>query len=71
LYPNFSKLNANNGPKQFWDKPARWICRSDAMASGSACNPLPFEPMIISIVLAQQKKLMKLEQMFNGVKKDT
>jgi hypothetical protein len=37
------------------------MCRNNAMASGNACNPVIFEPMVMSILLAQQKKLMKLE----------
>jgi hypothetical protein len=37
------------------------MCRRHASASGSACNPLVFEPMVMSILLAQQKKLMMLE----------
>ena len=37
------------------------MCRSNAMAAGSACNPVIFEPMIMSILIAQQKKLVKLE----------
>jgi hypothetical protein len=39
------------------------------MASGNACNPIIFEPMVLSILLAQQKKLMNLEQQLNDVKK--
>lgn len=37
------------------------MCRNNAMASGAACNPIIFEPMIMSIFLAQQKKIQKLE----------
>ena len=35
--------------------------RINAMAAGNACNPIIFEPMVISILLGQQKKLRKLE----------
>jgi len=38
------------------------MCRSYAMAGGNATNPIVFEPMIISILLGQQKRLLKLEQ---------
>jgi hypothetical protein len=31
------------------------MCRNNATASGYACNPVIFEPMIMSILLAQQK----------------
>ena len=27
------------------------MCRSNAMASGAACNPVIFEPMVMSILL--------------------
>jgi hypothetical protein len=38
------------------------MCRNNAMASGNACNPIIFEPMTMSILLSQQKHLLKLEQ---------
>jgi hypothetical protein len=37
------------------------MCRSNAMAGGNACNPVLFEPMVMSILLSQQKKVQKLE----------
>ena len=37
------------------------MCRSYAMAAGNATNPVVFEPMVISILLAQQRKLSELE----------
>ena len=37
------------------------MCRINAMAAGNACNPIIFEPMVISILVGQQKKLRKLE----------
>jgi hypothetical protein len=43
------------------------MCRSYAMASGNACNPIIFEPMIISILLAQQKKLHTLENQLRKI----
>ena len=41
------------------------MCRNNAMASGNACNPIIFEPMVMSIMLAQQKKLEALEYKLN------
>ena len=38
------------------------MCRTYASESGNATNPIVFEPMIISILLGQQKRLLKLEQ---------
>ena len=37
------------------------------MASGNACNPVIFEPMVMSILLAQQQKLRELEYKLNEV----
>src|SRR5450759_2681975 len=37
------------------------MCRNNGVASGAACNPIIFEPMAMSILLAQQKKMQKLE----------
>ena len=36
-------------------------CRNNAMAAGNATNPIIFEPMVMSILLGQQKRLRKLE----------
>ena len=38
------------------------MCRINAMAAGNACNPVIFEPMVMSILLGQEKKLTKLER---------
>jgi hypothetical protein len=37
------------------------MCRNNAMAAGNACDPIIFEPMVMSILLGQQKKFRKLE----------
>jgi hypothetical protein len=37
------------------------MCRNNATASSNACNPIIFEPMVMSILLAHQKKLQDLE----------
>jgi hypothetical protein len=37
------------------------MCRNNAMAAGNVCNPIIFEPMVMSILLGQQKKFRKLE----------
>jgi hypothetical protein len=44
------------------------MCRNNAMASGNACNPIIFEPMVMSILLAQQKLLQELEYKLNEVR---
>jgi hypothetical protein len=38
------------------------MCRNYASESSNATNPIIFEPMVISILLGQQKRLRKLEQ---------
>jgi hypothetical protein len=42
------------------------MCRNNAISSGNACNPKIFEPMVMSILLAQQK-VRALEHKLNGV----
>ena len=38
------------------------MCRGNAMAAGNACNPILFEPMVMSKLLAQQKRILALEK---------
>jgi hypothetical protein len=38
------------------------MCRSYASESGNATNPIVFEPMVMSILLAQQVMIQKLER---------
>jgi hypothetical protein len=41
------------------------MCRNNSMASGAACNPIVFEPMIMSMLLAHQKKIDEIEGKFS------
>jgi hypothetical protein len=43
------------------------LCRDNAMASGNVCNPIIFQPMAMSILLAQRKRLLELEEKLNVV----
>jgi hypothetical protein len=43
------------------------MCRGNAMAGGAACNPILFEPLVMSILLTQQKKLRDLEYKLNDL----
>lgn len=43
------------------------MCRNLASAGSCATNPIIFEPMVMSILLAQQKKLRDLEQKLTEV----
>ena len=38
------------------------MCRANAMAGSNACKPILFEPMVMSILLVHQKKIIKLEK---------
>lgn len=39
------------------------MCRSFAMAGSNATNPIIFEPMVMSILFAQQVKIQNLERL--------
>jgi hypothetical protein len=43
------------------------MCRNLASAGSCATNPIIFEPMVMSIMVAHQKKLWELEYMLNDV----
>jgi hypothetical protein len=43
------------------------MCRNNATASGNACNPIIFEPITMSILVAQHKRLWELEYKLNEV----
>ena len=43
-------------------------CRSFASAGSNATQPILFEPMIISILVSQQKKLHRLEKSLDAAK---
>ena len=42
------------------------ICRIYASAGSNATRPILFEPMVMSILLHQQRKLNRLEKMLNA-----
>jgi len=46
-------------------------CRSFASAGSNAAQPILFEPMVISILLSQQKKISKLEKALDAIKRQT
>jgi hypothetical protein len=43
-------------------------CRNYASAGSNATRPIMFEPMVMSILLNQQKKLIKLEKELDAVR---
>jgi len=46
-------------------------CRGFASAGSNATQPVLFEPMVMSILLFQQKKLAKLEKELNAIKQQS
>ena len=42
-------------------------CRNTASAGGNATNPIIFEPMVMSILLAQQMRIRQLEYKLNDL----
>ena len=46
-------------------------CRLFASAGSNATQPILFEPMIMSILLFQQKKLHRLEKTLDAIKRQT
>jgi hypothetical protein len=43
-------------------------CRSYASAGSNAAQPILFEPMVLSILLFQQKQLQRLEKELDAIK---
>jgi hypothetical protein len=46
-------------------------CRSYASESRKATNPIVFEPIVMSIILSQQRRIEKLERELQKIKPDT
>jgi hypothetical protein len=59
-WKGFRKTLQSDEEKQAFDE-LMDMCRNKGMASQNACNPVIFEPMVMSILLSHQKKLRKLE----------
>jgi hypothetical protein len=43
------------------------MCRMNAMAAQNACNPILFEPMVMSVLLGQQKKMRTLQRKIDAL----
>jgi len=65
-WKNFRDALASEEDRQAFDQMMD-MCRGNGMASSNATNPIIFEPMVMSILLAQQKKLRELEYKLNDV----
>ncbi len=44
-------------------------CRNFASAGSNATQPILFEPMVISILVSQQKKISQLEKALDAIKR--
>jgi hypothetical protein len=65
-WKRFRKALASEEDREAFDE-LMDMCRNNAMVSGNACNPIIFEPMAMSIMMAQQKRMHKLEYKLNEV----
>jgi len=43
------------------------LCRVQAMAGSNACNPILFEPMVMSVLLGQQKQIRTLQRKIDAL----
>ena len=60
-WKGFRNALASDEDKQAFDQMLD-LCRIFAMASSNATNPIIFEPMVMAILLGQQKKIRQLEK---------
>ena len=47
------------------------MCRSYASESSNATNPIAFEPMVMSIILAHQERMKQIEKELNAIQPAT
>jgi hypothetical protein len=43
------------------------MCRSQVMAGSNACNPILFEPIVMSLLLGQQKQIRTLQRKIDAL----
>ena len=43
------------------------LCRIQAMAASNACKPILFEPMVMSVLLGQQKQIKTLQRKIDAL----
>ena len=65
-WKSFKKALASKEDRKCFDE-LMDFCRNNTMASGAACNPKIFEPMVMSIMIAQQRKTLELEHTLQEV----
>ena len=57
---------ASEEEKQAFDQ-VMDLCRIQAMAGSNACNPIVFEPMVMSVLLGQQKMIRTLQRKIDAL----
>jgi hypothetical protein len=62
----FREALASDEEKQAFDDVAD-MCHNMAMAGGNACNPVLFEPMVMSVLLGQQKRIKTLQRKIDAL----
>ncbi len=63
-WKGFRKALQTDGSREAFEE-LMDACRNNTMASGAACIPTIFGPMVMSIMLAHQKRLYEMEYSFN------
>ena len=65
-WKGFRDALASEEEKQAFDQ-VMDLCRVQAMAGSSACNPILFEPMVMSVLLGQQKMIRTLQRKIDAL----
>ncbi len=65
-WKGFRNSLASDAEKQAFDE-LMDLVRGNAMAGGNACNPILFEPMAMSMLLGQQKRIMTLQRKIDAL----
>jgi hypothetical protein len=65
-WKNFRDALTSEEEKQAFDT-IMDLCRSQAMVGSNACNPVLFEPMVMSVLLGQQKQIRTLQRKIDAL----
>jgi hypothetical protein len=65
-WKGFRDALASEGEKAAFDQ-VMDLCRMQAMAGSNACNPILFEPMVMSVLLGQQKMIRTLQRKIDAL----
>jgi hypothetical protein len=60
-WKGFRDALASSEEKEAFDQ-VMDLCRVQAMAGSNACSPILFEPMVMSVLLGQQKMIRTLQR---------